>query len=434
MDQSVSSPSKFWAVISVLAGGLLLAAGLLATLGYLGLPLTGLGSDLLAAQLGQMAGMFLGLVCGGLAVYHGLGALLPLRTSALRLPPAWFFWIAFAVVLGIGNLLLNLQVAQAYLFPLLFLLGAALPTLAVAAWTLRRLGWPLTTRQAALALVGGSTLSVFVAIVAEAVLPYLAYIFIGPLQFLAGAFQDLAASGGGNFIERLLFSPLAIVFLLTTALAAPIPEEIAKNLPVLIFGRGRVQTERQAFAIGVASGAGFAILENMLYQGLYAQYNGWTWGGITLLRGAGSVLHPLCAGLVALGWYRMRERGAGAWLKALGLAVGIHTLWNGGFDLFLYFTGLQYYGQTDAGVRLYGMATEALLVAFLVALALGLWWLLRRVAGGLAQDVVADLTPEIVSTRALAVWAFACALVVVPVGAALGGAWPQIAAIVMGGR
>jgi RsiW-degrading membrane proteinase PrsW (M82 family) len=432
MNQTASAPSKFWAVASVIVGGLLLLSGVVSALGYLGLPLLTSGGDFLGPQLGVVAGMFLGLVCGSLAVIHGSGTLLGRPSRPMRLPPVWFFWIAFAVVLGLGNLMLNFHFAEAYLFPLLFVLGAALPTLGVLAWITRRLGWPISTRQGALALVAGSTLSILVAIVAESILPYLAYVFIGPLQFLAASFGDLLSGGGTGFIERLFYSPLAIVILITTAVAAPIPEEIAKSLPLLIFGRRRIQSERQAFAIGVASGAGFAILENMLYQGLYAQANGWTWGGITLLRGIGAVMHPLCSGLVALGWYRMRERGVGAWVKALGLAIGIHTLWNGGFDVFVFFSGLSYY---NAGtVSLYGLATEVLLVAFLAALALGLWWLLRRQAANLAQDVTADLAPEIVSTRALAGWAFACALVVVPIGAALGGAWPQIAAVVAGGR
>lgn len=432
MNDTASAPSKFWAVVSVIVGGLLLLSGLVSALGYLGLPLLASGGVFLGPQLGVVAGMFLGLVCGGLAVFHGIGTLLGRSSRPMRLPPVWFFWIVFAVVLGLGNLMLNFHFAEAYLFPLLFVLGAALPTLGVLAWITRRLGWPISTRQGALALVAGSTLSILVAIVAESILPYLAYVFIGPLQFLAASFGDLLSGGGSGFIERLFYSPLAIVFLITTAVAAPIPEEIAKSLPLLIFGRRRIQSERQAFAIGVASGAGFAILENMLYQGLYAQANGWTWGGITLLRGIGAVMHPLCSGLVALGWYRMRERGVGAWVKALGLAIGIHTLWNGGFDVFVFFSGLSYY---NAGtVSLYGLATEGLLVAFLAALALGLWWLLRRQAANLAQDVTADLAPEIVSARALAGWAFACALVVVPIGAALGGAWPQIAAVIAGGR
>lgn len=71
---------------------------------------------------------------------------------------------------------------------------------------------------------------------------------------------------------------------------------------------------------------------------------------------------------------------------------------------------------------------------YLAALSLVVWGLLRRLVGGLAQGIEPDLSPARVSSRALAGWAFVCALVIVPVGAALGGAWPQIMAVVLAGR
>jgi hypothetical protein len=46
----------FWGLMGV--GALLLLAGTVAVIGYLGLPLL-LGDDMLGAQLGQMAGIFL---------------------------------------------------------------------------------------------------------------------------------------------------------------------------------------------------------------------------------------------------------------------------------------------------------------------------------------------------------------------------------------
>ncbi len=150
MEESLTPPSRFWAGVAVVVGALLLFGGATAALGYLGLPGLNPGDDVLGEQLGQMAGAFLGLVCGALAVYHGLGSLRRLPSRPLHLPPFYVFWIAFAVVLGLGNLLLTLQVASEYLFPILFLLGAALPTVALMAWAAARLGWPITWRLSAL--------------------------------------------------------------------------------------------------------------------------------------------------------------------------------------------------------------------------------------------------------------------------------------------
>lgn len=428
------APSKLPAYLIVIIGGLLLLGGAASFFGYLGLSFFSRGEDVLGAQLGQMAGMYLGVVGGMLAVYHGAGSILNRPSGSLKLPPIYAFWIAFAMVLGLGNLLLYFRVSQAFLFPPVFALGATLPTIGVVAWAARRLGWPITWRQGALALISGGTLSIFVAILLETFLPYLAYVLIAPLRFLANSFGDITALSGPGFLERLFFSPLLIIFLITTALAAPIPEELAKALYLPIFGRIRLTNERQVVLVGLASGAGFAILENMLYEGLYAQYNGWSWGGVTLLRGIGAVLHPFCTSLVALGWWRMRADGVGRLLKAYALAVGLHTLWNGGFEAFVYLTGLEYYAGVGPSLSLYGTAVQGLLVAYLVALALALWWLFRRMVTELAQEIAPDLSPTVVSSRVLAGWALACALVIVPIGAALGGAWSQIMGVILTGR
>ena len=383
--------------------------------------------------MGRMAGMFLGLICGGMALFHGLASILKFKSGILKLPRIYFFWLIFGLVLGLGNLLLNIDITSELLFPLFFLLGAALPTLGVLTWLGHRLGWPLTKRQAWLALVSGSTLSIWVTITLGTLITYIIYLLVYPLEFLAYSFTDLLTFSGPDFLERLFFSPVILVFLFITALEAPFPEEFAKALAVPIFGRRRITSERQAFMIGVFSGAGFAILENMLYEGLYAQWFGWTWGGVTLLRGIGSVLHPLGTGIIALGWYRMREGGWGKLFKAYLLAVGLHTLWNGGFQPFVYLTGLENYGGLSPTISLYGEALEFLLVAYLVGLSAGLWWIMWRITADLAKETKPELFPLAISPRRVAVWAFICALVLIPIGAALGPAWPEIKALILEG-
>jgi len=434
MKENTSPPNKFWAYIAILFGGFLLLAGCTATGGFLGIPILDLGEDLLGAQLGQMAGIFLGLGCGMLALVHGFNSVLNRRSGSFKLAPAYVFYIVFALALGIGNLILNLGVSEEFLFPPLFLLGAALPTVAAVAWAARRLGGSITWRQAALALVAGSTLSVFIAILLETFLPFLAYNILYPLEDLAYTFSDTLGFGSSGFLERLFFSPVILVFLLFTAFQAPLPEEFAKALTLPFFGRKRIQSESQAFMVGMASGAGFAILENMLYEGLYAQWSGWSWGGITLLRGLGSVLHPLCTGIVALGWFRTRASGFRELLKAYGIAVGLHTLWNGGFLPFVYFSGIENFTGAYETFSVYGEAIEIILVIFLAALSIGLWWLLRRIVMNMAVDIGPDLAPVRISTRSLAFWGFVCALIIIPIGAALGPAWEKICTVlILGG-
>lgn len=433
MTKEVRQPSKFWAYVAVLVGGMLLLAGLTTTVGFFGLPFTSAGDDILGYQLGEITGMYLGVIGGSLALIHGLSSILKRRSRPFRLAPGYIFLLVFAVVLGLGNLVLNFDIAPEFLFPPLFVLGAALPTVTVIAWTVRKLGWPVTWRQAALAFVAGSTLSVIVAVLLHMFLPFILYHLFTPLEEIAYFLSYELTPGSSGFLERLLTSPMLLAFLIITALEAPLPEELAKAMGITFFGRKRILDERQAFMIGLASGAGFAILENMLYEGLYAQAGGWSWGGITLLRGIGSVLHPLTTGLVTLGWFRARNSGWGALLKAYLMAVGLHTLWNGGFLPFVYLTGLDYYAISEGSLSIYGQGIEILLVAFLVMLSIGLWWLLRRITGEMAQDVTPDLAPMSISTRALAIWGLACLLIIVPIGAALNPAWDQIKDVILGG-
>ena len=433
-----TKPSKFSAYMAVIVGILLIFSGLAALISLLGLPVFFSADDLLSNELGAIAGIFLGLGCGPLAVYHGMSSISNRKSSTLKLPAFYIFWIILGMVLGLGTLIINIDIATEFLFPALFVFGAALSTFAVLAWAYRKLGFPITWRQASLAFVCGSTLAILVALILETTLPYIAYLLIEPFQYLAEGFADFGW-GTPGIIERLFASPAILVFLAIIAIEAPIPEEFAKALGIPMFGRARIQNERQAFAIGLASGAGFAILENMLYEGLYASHNGWAWGGITLLRSIGSVLHPLGTGIIALGWFRMRNEGASKLFKAYLLSVGLHTLWNGGFEPLVYLTGLDYFAGAGSSLSFYGETLNTLLVGYLILLSLGLWWLMRKIVNGISERITPDastalstsLAPATVSRRVIAAWAVACTLVIIPIGATLGPAWDSIRRLIL---
>jgi RsiW-degrading membrane proteinase PrsW (M82 family) len=428
-----TKPGKFLTIAALLTGGLLFLTGLAALAGFLGLPVV-VGGNLFGQQIGVMAAIFLGLGCGSLALVHGFGSLFAWPSRIFRLPPAYFFWIVFGLALGLGNALLNSRTATNYVFPFIFLLGAALPTFAVLTYGARKLGGPATWRQVALMFVAGSTISVLVAILLESALPALAYLLFSPLRSLADGFSWLSF-GAPGLIERIFFSPLIVVFLIFTAVQAPIPEEFAKAIGPSLIG-ARIQNERQAFLIGLASGAGFAILENMLYEGLYAQWNGWSWGGIALLRGFGSILHPLCTGIIALAIFRARANGKD-WLRTVGpaylLSVGLHTLWNGGFEPLVYLTGLDYMIGEGPSFSLYGTSVQGILILFLFALSVGLWLYFNRILTRLGQGLEVELVPLLVSRRALAGMTLTAVAVFVPIGAMLGPSWGSIRAAAVGG-
>lgn len=434
MIEQTKKPSKIPAYIVTILGFGLLLSGLAAGSVYIGVPLFSYPGNILVQELGLMAAMFLGLICGTMAIRHGIGSIAGQKTKRANLYRWWGYYVVFALALGLGNLVLIYDIAADLVFPIFFLLGASMPTVAVISWVSKRLGNPVSTRQAWMAFISGSTLSIIVTIILGSVMFIVFYLLIRPLEFIAWSITDLLYEIGPGFLSRLFESPLILIFLIYTAIQAPFPEEFAKALGMPIFGRLRIDSERKAFMLGVYSGAGFAILENMLYESLYAQWAGWSWGGVTFLRGIGSILHPLGTGIVALGWYRKKEKGWGALLKAYMLAVVIHTLWNGGFEPWVYLTGLDNFNLYSSAITIYGETLEIVLLVYLVGLTAGLWWLMRRVTDGFMGDVEVPVMRELglptMTPRSLALMALGMVLTIVPIGAALGPAWPDILEVI----
>ena len=168
----------------------------------------------------------------------------------------------------------------------------------------------------------------------------------------------------------------------------------------------------------MACGAGFAIIENIMYEGGGIPL--W-WTGITVVRGIGGALHPFGAGLVSLGWFGVFHKQEGAWrqlVRYYSIAVGAHALWNGANGIFWL---LERAGRGVLGpVDLQGVIIDVGLVALFLAEGIALIWALRQVA----RDVAAARLPLAVPAprRALAVWGIACLGVLLPVALAAGGA------------
>jgi hypothetical protein len=108
------------------------------------------------------------------------------------------------------------------------------------------------------------------------------------------------------------------------ALIVPLIEELFKPLAVWLFAR-KIETPAQGFALGVLSGAAFALVES-----LNASSDGTTtWAIIVTTRTGTSVLHMLTSGLV--GWgiaSAFGERRIGRFFAAYASAVLIHGIWN----------------------------------------------------------------------------------------------------------
>jgi RsiW-degrading membrane proteinase PrsW (M82 family) len=107
-------------------------------------------------------------------------------------------------------------------------------------------------------------------------------------------------------------------------LFVPLIEELAKPIAIWFLMWGRALTPAQGFGLGMLSGAGFALAEN-LFSG--ASITGWA--DTTFVRIGATAFHLATAGL--MGWALVRARGQRRYLALAGIYVFnifIHGLWN----------------------------------------------------------------------------------------------------------
>ncbi len=258
--------------------------------------------------------------------------------------PRWGWWLlALVAVLGLGQLAIS--VSAMALLPFFHIAAGALPALlflSLATGAARKHGRaeparPMTgslswggTGAAGLAMSIEFIILLFVAILATFWLTSTNPDLVARLQDWAlemqrrGRFEDLGP------LVPLITSPLvALAVLGGIGLVVPFIEEISKSLAVpLVALAGRKLTKTDGFLLGVASGAGFAILEGMLNGSLALGMTG-AWGAVMLLRGGTAAIHCLASGLAGWGWQAvLTERKWGRGLALGVLAIALHGTWN----------------------------------------------------------------------------------------------------------
>jgi len=297
-------------------------------------------------------------------------------------PPVPVLVGAFVLVLLVGELAWNGD--DSTQFAIAFLLGAALPPFIALAAALRRLQTSIRWRLLIGAVAVGTTLSTNLAIALEIVLPSLVAALVLPVRDLV---SDLLRA---DSLEELLFNPGLVIVFIEVAIVAPLAEELTKPLGVLVLGRW-IRSRREAFLVGMAGGVGFAVLENMFYEGVWY---GHEWLAVTATRGIGGALHPLGAGVIALAIYDLRH-GRGGWGRlggAYALAVAVHMAWNGGLVM-LYATIGDRLATGTPLVELAGIEESAIVLAWLALVAALVWRLLYAITGGLRETDTATLAP-----------------------------------------
>lgn len=352
---------------------------------------------------------------GGITFWHSLRSLQGRHSRPLYLPPVWLL-IGMAFFLGVmGLFVLENDFAAGVFFPPILLAAAALPPLWAVSWFMGQSREALSWRRGLVAFAGGATVSVVIALTLASLFPavILALVFnlanlaidrVG-LLFAAVAREDMASVfASRGFIY--LFIQLVII--------VPLVEELTKPLVTLpLIGR---LSRREVFLVGAMAGAGFAMVESVVYAGFGLPL----WVGILAMSALGGAIQPLGSGLVALSWrdvLRGEDKAWSTWFARLGLAVGIHAFWNGGSLLVIILAGSMFYGELPPPIDAWGITTTIVTLMLLVALGLLLLGIGRSIGERLGSSSPVDFDFTL-SDRIVAVGATLCLMVIVPAGIA----------------
>lgn len=359
-----------------------------------------------------------GTVCGGGMFWHALQSLSGKPSRPLHLPPVWALVGGFVLSMATALGLARIRVADVLLAPPFIVAAAALLPIAAVAWAVDRRPEGVTWRRAWVAFAAGGTVSVLLAVVLEILVPYA--ILWGILDLgepIRRAVEELVQLLAEQDVARALTRPVFLIGMAQYAVVGPLVEETVKAVVLLplLWGRGASISRREAFLLGTAAGAGFAVVEDLVYA------LGGGWGGVLAVRALGAAVHPLGTGLTALTAYLLKpgrgERRPPRWAAGFGLAWLQHGVWNGGTLLWSALSGTSFFGITPRG-RVIGTGIAVGLLALLAVWGVAMAWGLRVVSRWLGKEEVSPYPtlPEMPEERAIALWAVISLILLLPLG------------------
>lgn len=339
-----------------------------------------LSADITGAVMGASC-LTLGLGMGAALIWQGRNAWTRRMSALFRPPPFWLILLLYLPVIVVGQLVITFQLWPVLTLPLFHFLAAAIPPAAVLAFAGRAFrAANIRWREVILQIASGAFLATTLAITAEIILGFMAFLLvmvitalmpggIAMVEALTTNLRDPTWLENPNNILTLLTSPpVLITLVIVFAILAPLIEELLKPVGVIVMSSYRRPTRRQAFLWGLACGAGFTLIEN-LFNTVTALD---VWAFVMVLRIGGTVMHCLGSGLIALGWQRLlSERRPWKLIGAYGLSVTIHALWNIA-AIGIAGTSLWTTDSTNDLTQTLGSGVTVLLLVLLTGLALAL--------------------------------------------------------------
>jgi len=259
----------------------------------------------------------------------------------------------------------------------------------------------LEARPPLSAAVGGAFGGAVVALLSHAVVFAFAYLFF--LGFAEAAVDLLHVLRVDPRFVAAAGSPWALLLFIEVVIVAPMTEEVGKAVGASVF---RPTDRRSAFMAGVAAGAGFAVVENILYAS-FGGFLGGAWEPIVVARMLGAAIHPLATGLVVLGWWEWRQtRDFGRLTRRFFAGAGVHAIWNASLVVVAIAASAFELDSLDE----WGVISLAY-SAGLGAVAAAVLW---RLTASVAEDTVAPLLDSR-DGRVVAAWTLMAASFLVPV-------------------
>ena len=180
-----------------------------------------------------------------------------------------------------------------------------------------------------------------------------------------------------------------------TVFVAPVVEEITKGLFLLvIFARRDFDNTTDGVVYGAAAGLGFAATENFLYfVSAWMEGGAGSWAPTVFMRTLFSgTMHAFSTGMLgaSLGYMKFSRSTAIKFfmpILGLGLAMGIHALWNGSLVVAGAADSLAPMALGIVGVPLFGLSLFALTQV-------SLWFESRTIELELREECALGIIPE----------------------------------------
>jgi hypothetical protein len=311
-----------------------------------------------------------------------------------KLPAAAGAGLALLYLLAVigGQAVTSFQLAPTLTLPAFHLIALTVPPLLILLGVVALAkGESFTWRQMIGGLGGGAFGAAGLAFAVEAVLLVIGVtavaLVIGSTPDGANLLGQLRARGGNidlALLRALVRNPITIITLLVgLSVIVPLIEESAKSLTPLIAGTWQALTPARGLMWGVASGAGFALLEGLLNGGL----NATDWTVVAVLRVGSSAMHCVGAGLTGWGLGQAWTHRRWLYLVAAYLAAFIvHGAWNAISLAMGYAPEVLSSSAAQSAVEIAAVGMLALMTSGAIV---ALMWLARQsaVGSGVQQEV-----------------------------------------------